>query len=244
LACRAAGVRRFVHTSSPSVVFDGTDMEGVDESVPYPRHHEAHYPRTKAAAERMVLAANGRGLATVALRPHLHWGPGDNHLVPRLLERGPRLRRIGEGKRIDSVYIDNAAEAHLLAADRLEVGSPIAGRAYFISNGEPLPTWELVDRILAAGGRPPVTRSVSPGLAYLAGWVMEGLWGVFRPWEEPPLTRFVARELATSHWFDIGAARRDLGYEPRVSIDEGMRRLAAWLQRGRMAGDALSEGKP
>ena len=232
-ACRAAGVRRLVYTSSPSVVFDGHDMEGVDESAPYPDSRRSPYPRTKAAAERMVLAANGPGLATVALRPHLVWGPGDNHLVPRILERGKagRLRRIGEGKRIDSTYIDNAAEAHLLAADRLEAGSPIAGKAYFISNGEPLPTWELVDRILAAGGQGPVAGRVSPALAWAAGWALEGLWAVLWPHAEPPLTRFVAQELATSHWFDLGAARRDLGYSPRVGIDEGMRRLAASLGR-------------
>ena len=154
-ACLALGVRRLVYTSSPSVVFDGRDMEGVDERVPYPDHYEAHYPKTKAIAERLVLAANGPGLATVALRPHLIWGPGDNHLVPRILERGRSgtLRRFrGPAKLVDSVYIDNAADAHLQAADRLTLGSAIGGRAYFISNGEPWPLWELVDRILQAGG--------------------------------------------------------------------------------------------
>ncbi|MGL4552749.1 MAG: NAD-dependent epimerase/dehydratase family protein [Gemmataceae bacterium] len=228
-ACRAGGVRRLVFTSSPSVVFDGRDIEGGDESLPYPAHYHAHYPATKAEAERAVLAANDTGLSTVALRPHLIWGPGDNHLVPRILERGRagRLRRVGEGKRIDSVYIDNAAEAHLLAADRLP---GCAGRAYFISNGEPLPTWELVNRILAAGGVGPVAKSVHPTLAYLAGWALESAYGVLWPDAEPPVTRFVARELATSHWFDLTAARRDLGYEPRVSIDEGLRRLAEWLR--------------
>jgi nucleoside-diphosphate-sugar epimerase len=232
-ACRDHGVPRLVYTSSPSVVFDGRDMEGVNESVPYPRRHEAHYPRSKALAERYVLSANGPDLATVALRPHLIWGPGDNHLVPRLLARARagRLRRIGrESKRVDSVYVDNAAQAHLLAAERLSFGSPLVGRAYFISNGEPLPVWDLVDRILAAGGLGPVTRVVPARLAWVGGALCELAWGVFWPDREPPMTRFLASELATAHWFDLGAARRDLGYAPRVSIDEGLARLGQWLR--------------
>jgi nucleoside-diphosphate-sugar epimerase len=234
-ACRDHGIARLVYTSSPSVVFDGRDMEGVNESVPYPRHQEAHYPRSKALAERHVLSANGPGLATVALRPHLIWGPGDNHLVPRILARARagRLRRIGrESKRVDSVYIDNAADAHLLAAERLFPGSPIAGRTYFISNGEPLPVWDLVNRILAAGRLGPVTRSVPARLAWLGGAMCELAYGVFCPDREPPMTRFLARELATAHWFDLSAARHDLGYAPRVSIDEGLARLAEWLASG------------
>ena len=233
-ACRRHGVGRLVHTSSPSVVFDGRDMEGVDESVPYPDHYEAHYPATKAVAERLVLAANGPGLATVSLRPHLIWGPEDNHLVPRIIARGKagRLRRIGSRPcLVDSVYVDNAAMAHVLAADRLEAGSPVAGKTYFITNGEPLPLWEMVNRILAAGNVPPVTRTISPSLACLLGLLMENFFRVLRLPGEPPMTRFVARELSTAHWFDIGAARRDLGYEPQVTIDEGLRRLGAWLQK-------------
>jgi nucleoside-diphosphate-sugar epimerase len=231
-ACRKHGIARLVYTSSPSVVFDGRDMEGVNESVPYPPHFEAYYPQTKALAERAVLEANGPTLATVALRPHLIWGPGDNHLVPRILERGRagKLRRIGkQNKLIDTTYIDNAADAHLLAADRLAPGSPIAGKAYFISQGEPIPVWDMVNRILAAGGVAPVTRSVPVSVAYLAGWFCEVLYGVMRWTDEPPMTRFVARELSTAHWFDLTAAKRDLGYEPRVALDEGLRRLGGRL---------------
>jgi 2-alkyl-3-oxoalkanoate reductase len=232
-ACRQHGVVRLVFTSSPSVVFDGRDMEGVDESVPYPAHYHAAYPKTKAHAERLVLSANGPDLTTVALRPHLIWGPGDNHLVPRILARGRagKLRKIGRRETtIDSVFIDNAAAAHLLACDRLTPGAPPAGRAYFISNGEPMPTWELVDRILAAGGLPPVTRGVPLWVAVAAGWVLERWYTMFRPDEEPPMTPFLARELATSHWFDPSAARRDLGYVPQVSIAEGLERLRASLR--------------
>jgi nucleoside-diphosphate-sugar epimerase len=210
-------------------------MAGVDESAPYPSHYEAAYPQTKAIAERMVLRANGPTLATVALRPHLIWGPRDNHLIPRILARARagRLRRIGmESKLIDSVYIDDAADAHLLAADRLAPRSPIAGKAYFITQGEPVPLWDLVNRILHAAGLGPVTRSIPAGLAYAAGWVLETAYAVFWPRGEPPLTRFVARELTTAHWFDISATRRELGYCPRISYDEGLRRLAAWFRHG------------
>lgn len=235
-ACRTHGIPRLVYTSSPSVVFDGSDVEGGDESLPYPTEFEAFYPQTKMLAERLVLGANSPMLATVSLRPHLIWGPGDNHLVPRILAkaRSGRLRRIGRRDcLVDTVYVDNAARAHLNAADRLGCGSAAAGRAYFISNGEPLPLWEMVNRILAAADLPPVSRSVSPKLAYAAGIVCETLWRALRLTGEPPMTRFVARELATAHWFDISAARRDLGYEPEVSIEEGLRRLRDSLSGGK-----------
>jgi nucleoside-diphosphate-sugar epimerase len=227
-ACRARGVTRLVFTSSPSVVFDGRDMEGVDESVPYPARYEADYPATKARAERLVLAADGPGLATVALRPHLIWGPGDPHLVPRILARGRagRLRRIGpKNPLVDSIYVDNAAEAHLLAADRLSPGSPVAGRAYFLSQGEPWPLWDLVNAILRAGRVAPVTRGVPKPVAVAAGAALEWTYRLLRARAEPPMTRFLARELSTAHWFNIEAARRDLGYRPRVSIREGLELL-------------------
>jgi nucleoside-diphosphate-sugar epimerase len=232
-ACRQHGIRRLVYTSSPSVVFDGRDMEGVDESVPYPRYYDAHYPRTKALAEQCILRANGAELATVALRPHLIWGPGDTNLIPRLLARARagRLRRIGKTpKLIDHVYIDNAAAAHILAADRLAPGSLIAGKVYFITQGEPVPLWDLVNRILGAAGLAPVTRTVPVWVAHLAGWALESVYGWIGRLEEPPITRFLARELATAHWFNIHAAQRDLGYEPRVSLAEGLRRLQTSFQ--------------
>lgn len=233
-ACRRRGIARLIFTSTPSVVFDGRDMEGVDESVPYPARYEAPYPETKAIAEREVLAANGAELATVALRPHLIWGPGDRHLAPRIVARARagRLRRIGDGtNRVDTTYIDDAAEAHLNAAERLAPGSAIAGRAYFISSGDPRRLWEIVDMILEAAGLPPVRRSISAGAAYKIGAVMEAAWRALRLRGEPPMTRFAARELAAAHWFDLTAARRDLGYEPRVTIEEGMARLKAWFER-------------
>ncbi len=231
-ACRADGITQLVYTSSPSVVFDGTDVEGGDESLPYPDQFEAFYPQTKALAEQLVLQANSPQLATVALRPHLIWGPGDNHLVPRIIAKGKsgRLRRIGNRPcLVDTVYVDNAARAHLQAAERLAPGSPVAGKTYFISNGEPVELWDMVNRILSAADVAPVKGSISPGAAYAIGAVCEKLWGWFKLAGEPPMTRFVAKELATAHWFDISAARRDFGYQPETTIDEGLKRLKLWL---------------
>jgi nucleoside-diphosphate-sugar epimerase len=231
-ACRTSGISRLVYTSTPSVVFDGENLEGVNESIPYAENYKAAYPATKATAERMILAANDDGLATVALRPHLIWGPGDTHLVPGILARGRagRLRRIGKTTHlVDFTYVDNAAQAHLLAAARLSPGSGIAGRAFFISQDEPVPLWDFIDRILEAADLPAVSRIISPRLAYAAGWLCEVFYGRLRLKGEPPMTRFLAEELATSHWFDISAARQDLGYQPQVSVEEGLQRLKSWL---------------
>ncbi len=232
-ACEKAGVERLVYTSTPSVVFAGKDESGTDESAPYPEHFLNHYARTKAEAERKVLAANGDALAVAALRPHLIWGPGDPHLVPRILDRARRgkLKLVGSGEnRVDSVYIDNAAEAHVLAAEALQPGAACAGKAYFITNGEPLPMRELLNKILAAGDLPPVTKSVPPGVAYAVGALLESVYGLLGKQDEPIMTRFVARQLATEHWFDIRAAYNDFDYAPAISIDEGMERLRASLQ--------------
>ena len=232
-ACAAASIDRLVYTSTPSVTFAGTDQIGVDESEPYPERYLNEYAHTKSIAERRVLARNGVDLATVSLRPHLIWGPGDPHLVPRILERARsgKLRLLGDRPNaVDSVYVDNAADAHILAGDRLAPGSAIAGKAYFITQGEPMPLAELINRILAAGGLPSVERRISPGLAYFLGALMERVYGFLRIQHEPPMTRFVARQLSTAHWFDISAARRDLGYAPAVSLNEGMERLAKSLR--------------
>ncbi len=227
-ACHHEGVHKLIYTSTPSVVFGGSDQEGVDESASYPSRYETAYPETKAIAERKVLESNTPELATVALRPHLIWGPGDNHLVPRIVARGRagKLRKIGRRPcLVDSVYIDNAADAHILAFEKLTPEAACAGKPYFISNGEPLPVFELINKILAAAGVPPVTRSIPVSLAVAVGWMMEKVYGAASIKEEPPMTRFLAHQLATSHWFDISAARRDLGYTPSVTIAEGLDRL-------------------
>lgn len=240
-ACRAAGVPHLVYTSSPSVVQGGGDVDGVDESVPYPQQHLGWYPRTKAEAERRVRAANGPELATVGLRPHLIWGPDDPHFLPRLRARAAagKLRRIGyRDCPVDTVHVENAAEAHLLAADRLRTGAPLGGRVYFITNGEPMGAWTFINRLLSAVECPPVERAIPTWLATTAGTVLEGLYSVLPLPGEPPMTRMLAKELSTSHWFDISAARRDLGYTPRISIDLGLERLARWWRdEGRLRGD-------
>jgi len=231
--CQSLKIGKLIYTSSPSVTFDGTDQEGVSESTPYPARFLAHYPATKAEAERLVLAANALTLATVALRPHLIWGPGDTQLVPRILERARagKLRLVEtSGKLVDSVYIGNAAAAHVLALEKLASGAPCAGKAYFITNGEPQPLSALVNGILGAAGLPQVLKKISPTLAYASGCALEFIWKTTRRSGEPPLTRFVARQLATAHWFDISAARRDLGYEPKIKITEGLQRLAESLR--------------
>jgi len=228
-ACRKNAIRKLVFTSSPSVVHAGGDIEGGDESLPYPDHLGAPYPATKALAEQMVMAANGPGLHTVSLRPHLIWGPGDNHLLPRLIEkaRGGTLKLPGPDKLIDTVYIDNAAKAHLLALDCLQTRpETVGGKTYFISNDEPLTQSEIIGRLLQASGHEVVIRPVPPRLAIAAGAVLETTWRLLGLNSEPPVTRWSAEHLSTAHWFDISAAKRDLGYRVEISIAEGLALLA------------------
>ena len=234
-ACRAEGVARLVFTSTASVVFGREDIRGGDESLPYPRRQASPYAATKAEAERLVLAADGPALRTVSLRPHLIWGPGDTQIVPRIIAqaRAGKVVRVGDGTNVvDTTYIDNAVDAHLLAARALLGERRAAGRAYFISNGEPANLWRLIDRILAEAGLPPVRRSLPAPLAVALGAVVGAVHEWLQRPGEPRLTRFLAEELSTSHWFDIGAARRELGYAPAVSLEEGLRRLGAWLRAG------------
>ncbi len=235
-ACRECGVGVLVHTSTPSVTFGTTDLEGVDESVGYADHFEAFYGETKAEAERRVLAAASDDLLTVALRPHLVWGPGDTSILPRLVQRARKgqLRRIDSPpKRSGHTYIDDAVQAHLLAADRLlaggEMASRVTGRPYFITAGEPVETWTFLNGLLGAAGVPPVEKRISLRAAMAAGWMFEKLHALSGGKGDPRMSRWIVRELTTSHWFDISAARSDLGYEPQVMMAEGMRRLAAWV---------------
>ena len=231
-ACRAHGIGKLVYTSTPSVTHRATHpVEGLGaDEVPYGENFQAPYAATKAIAEQRVLAANDATLATVALRPRLIWGPGDQQLVPRLAQRARqgRLRLVGDGSnKVDTTYIDNAALAHFLALDALAPGAACAGKAYFISNGEPLPMRELLNKLLAAVGAPAVEKTLSFKTAYRIGAISERLWPLLRLPGEPPLTRFLAEQLCTPHWYSMEPARRDFGYVPQVSIEEGLRRLKA-----------------
>ncbi len=233
--CRREQVPRLVYTSSPSVTFAGADQCGYDEKAPYASTWLAHYPHTKALAEQAVLKANGKGhLKTCALRPHLIWGPRDSQLVPRLIRRARsgRLRRVGDGtNRVDTIYVENAATAHLQAADALTSNdSQVMGKAYFLSQGEPVNCWQWIDQLLALANLPPVQKTISLATASRVGAVLETLYRFLRLPGEPPMTRFLAAQLGRSHWFDITAARHDLGYQPQVSTAAGMQHLADWLQ--------------
>lgn len=235
-ACRTLGIGKLVYTSTPSVTHRATHPVegGTAETVPYGEHFKAPYASTKKIAELAVLAADDANLATIALRPRLIWGPGDSQLLPRLVERAQagRLRFVGDGEnRIDTTYVDNAAQAHFDAFEHLTTGAACAGRAYFISNGEPKPVREIVNAMLQAAGAPQVTKTLPFGVAYAVGTICESLWTLFPLQGEPPMTRFLAEQLSTTHWYDMGPATRDFGYVPRVSIAEGLERLRASLRR-------------
>jgi nucleoside-diphosphate-sugar epimerase len=285
-ACRAARVPRLVYTSSPSVVFNGGDLAGVDESAPLCTRAPCAYPTSKAAAERLVAEANGRELKTVSLRPHLVWGPGDRNVVPRVLAlaRRRKLKIVGAGRNlVDCTHITNVVDAHLLAERALRESQPArpgteplppsvvpgasaqsnligyfapegedawaaggsdgwgaragrrgdpSGKAYFITNGEPVVLWDWINELLRGLDVPEITDRVSLGTAYRVGAVLETAWRWLPLRGEPPMTRFVAKELATDHWFRLDAARRDLGYAPRITMAAGTRELIAHYRAG------------
>ena len=232
-ACRNNGIHKLVFTSSPSVTHADGDIEGGDESLPYAEHYNSPYPATKALAEQMIMAANCPELHTVSLRPHLIWGPGDNHLLPKLLERAKsgKLKLPGPDKLIDTIYIDNAAKAHLLALDRLQIDpETVGGKTYFVSNDEPLPQSQIIGGLLKAAGLEIDIQPISPHIALAAGTLLETGWKLFGLKSEPPITRWSAEHLSTAHWYDISAAKHDLGYIAEISIAEGLKILAASLK--------------
>lgn len=231
-----AGVQRFVFTSSPSVCFDGGDHHDASNDLPRADEFLAPYPETKAVAEACVLDANGEGgMATCALRPHLIFGPGDPHILPRLVQsaRAGKLAIVGSGDNVVTMtYVENGALAHLAAADALTLKAPHAGKAYFIGQAQAVQLWPWINELLERLGEPPVTRRVSTRAAYTAGAVMESVWRSLRLRGEPRMTRFVALQLATSHSYSMTPAHRDFGYQPEVDMDEAMERTVEWLRSG------------
>jgi 2-alkyl-3-oxoalkanoate reductase len=228
-AAREAGVRRFVHVSSPSVAHGGESLVGAPAAPADPERARGHYARSKAMGERLTLAASTDQMPVVALRPHLVWGPGDTQLVGRIVERARtgRLAVVGTGAAlIDSTFVDNAADAIVAGLDR---APDLGGRALVVSNGQPRPVRELLDRILACAGLPPVRRTVPTPVARAAGRALEAWWTRTDREGEPPMTEFLAEQLATAHWFDQRETRDALGWEPRVDLEEGFRRLDAWF---------------
>ncbi len=228
-AARAAGVERFVQISSPSVAHAGHSLVGEPATQADPDRARGHYSRSKARAELLALAADTDGFSVVAVRPHLVWGPGDEQLIGRIVDRARqgRLAIIGSGTAlIDTTYIDNAADAIVAAADR---ASELGGRAFVISNGQPRPVHELLDGIATAAGLPTPRLRVPASVAKAAGTVLERVWAGLRRQDDPPITSFLAEQLSTAHWFDQRETQRALGWEPSIGLDEGFARLAAWF---------------
>lgn len=229
-ACHENGVQRLIYTSSPSVVFDGDDHINADESLPYPTEWLCHYPHSKALGEQCVLQANGiDGLKTVSLRPHLIWGCRDNHLIPRLIARAKsgRLRRVGDGSNVVSVVnVENAAAAHVQVERVLRDSLTPAGKAYFVNEPEAVNLWNWIDEILALAGLQPVSKSISLNNARRIGTVMETAWKWLKLSGEPPMTRFVAAQLAGSHSYNTAAAERDFAFKPVISMQDGLEKLA------------------
>jgi len=230
-SCLDRDQSNLIFTSTPSVVHNGKDIEGADESMPYPTKFSGHYAKTKALAEQLVVKAARHKLKTIILRPHKIWGPGDHQILTRLVARANKLKQIGDGKNlIDVTYIDDAADAHILAADKLKADPGLSGNIYFISQGEPVLAWYMVNEFLKAAGCGPVKKAVPFRVAWVTGALLEVIHKVLHLSKEPYITRFLAETVSQSNWFTIDAAKRDLGYAPKISTDEGLRRLEEWLK--------------
>ncbi|MCD4741513.1 MAG: NAD-dependent epimerase/dehydratase family protein [Desulfobacteraceae bacterium] len=231
-ACKQHKISRLIYTSSPSVIFNGKDMEGVDENTPYPEKFEGYYSETKAMAEKIVVKETAYDLKTIILRPPFIFGPEDNHIMPSIIERAKKLKKIGKvDDLVDFIYIDNAADAHILAAEKLKSNSSLSGNIYFISQDHPVSKWDMADQYLAFAGLPSIKGRVSGSTAYYVGAVFELIYRIFRIKNAPPITRFAAKEAATSHWFNISKAKKELGYVPKVSIEEGLEKLKKWFEK-------------
>lgn len=231
-ACKENEIDRLVFTSSPSVVFTGKHIEDADESLPYATTYTAPYPKTKALAEQVVANGTGIDLKTVILRPHIVIGPGDPHIIPGAIERAKNLRCIGDGKSMsDITYIDDAAHAHILAADCLARNPELSGNIYFISQGEPVNIWDMINTWYAAAKLAPISKSISYRMATWLAALSETIYNALPLKSEPRLTRFVVDGLGTTHYFNISAAKKDLGYQPSLTIEEINKRICKWIEK-------------
>lgn len=225
-------IARLVYVSTPSVAHVGHAIEGDIATPATTGRKHAYYAESKALAEIQALSANSENLGVVAIRPHLVWGPGDTQLVGRIVERARqgRLVMVGSGNAlVDSTFIDNAISAHIAALDAVTPGSQCAGKAYVISNGEPRTVNELMSRICEAAGVEFSPRHIPAVIARNLGSLVERVWPLIQK-DEPPITRFVAEQLGTAHWFDQRPAQADFNWKPLVSLDEGFSRLAEWFE--------------
>ncbi|MBR0519637.1 NAD-dependent epimerase/dehydratase family protein [bacterium] len=234
-SCKKYGVKYFIYTSSPSCVFDMKDQNGIDETTPYPKKFSAFYPRTKAEAEQIVIKEASNDFMTVSLRPHLIWGPGDRNLYPRIVarakEKKPMLINNGKNK-VDATFVDNVAHAHVLALQKLSSpdGNICNGKKYFITNDEPMEVKEIMNSLLKYSGIELIKFSIPEPIAYLAGCLSEAFYFLSGRKDEPNLTRFVVKELSCNHWFNISAAKKDLGYSPLITMEEGFKIFGKWVK--------------
>ncbi len=236
-SCRKRGVENFIYTSTPSVVFNRKEIKDGDETMAYADTFLCHYARSKVIAEKMVLQNNDQDLKTCAIRPHLVWGPGDPHLIPRLIERGRKkaLRIVGNGDNlVDITYIDNVAHAHVSIAENIKAGGKACGRAYFIGQERPVKLWEWINELFRALHLPVVEKKIGFNTAYMIGAFMERLYLTLRIGSEPRMTRFLAYQLSHAHFFSHKAAENDFGYRPIVNLEEGMDTLLGWLENERV----------
>lgn len=229
-SCHKWHISKCVYTSTPSVAFGDESLCNVDESVEMPSKYLSMYAETKAIAEKMMLMANSGTLSTVAIRPHLIFGPGDMNLVPRVLEaaKNNKLKIVGDGENlVDVTYVENASLVHVMALEKLSPESPIAGKAYFLGQG-PIKLWDFTNELLKRSGQPPVTKKIPFKLAYFIGFMIEMILKFTGKYNiHPPMTRFVALQLGKSHYYDHHNIKRDLGYRPKFTIEEGLDKLFA-----------------
>ncbi len=232
-ACKEYGIKNLIYTSTPSVIFNQKDIYNGNETLPYPNKFLCHYASTKAKAEQLIINANSNTLHTIALRPHLIWGPEDTNLIPRLVAKGKakQLKKVGNGQNlVDIIYVDNAADAHILAWQNLQTSLSGAGKAYFISQGEPVNLWDWIDNLFKQSDIPSIKSKIGFKTAYIVGALIEWIYKLFNKQKEPPMSRFIALQLSKSHFFDITMAKQDLGYNVTISTEEGLKRTVKWIK--------------